>query len=266
MKGAMGLFLEHCTGTVRVLYGYCTGTLRVLYGYSTGTLRVFYGAMWGALQVVLCDARCTRSAPDRHRRARRGTLRVPKSTRGCQGVLKEYPCGHHTGRWGYSGYLAAGANKRRCCSEADPVVLCCRAQRPRCSRDANGVCVAATPTLAPTTSSPTFAPTAPPTTPAPTTMVPTTLKPSGAPGTGTLFHMRSFTHPAAAAATATHTNTHTHANARKHTQIHNQTFTQGHKRAHMHTHTLGVLEGYPRGTRVVPRVGTRDTMGTRGVL
>ena len=57
-------------------------------------------------------------------------------------------------------------------------------QAPALQRSrSGGVCGAATPTLAPTTSTPTLAP---------TTMVPTTLTPSGAHSTGTLLHTRSI--------------------------------------------------------------------------
>jgi hypothetical protein len=228
MKGPIGLFLGH-------------------------TLRVLYRAVWGALRVVLCDARCTRLAHDRHLRMWRGTLRVPEGTSGSssgsrrnQGVLKST----HVGTKWPVGVL--GIHRRRD-QQAPPL------QRSR----SFGVCAAATPTLAPTTSTPT--------TVAPTTILPTTLTPSGAHSTGTLLHTRS-TH-SSSHRRRRHTHTHTHTQARQCTQTHANTYRDIHtspKRAHMHTHTLGVLEwysaGYSRGTRVVPRVGTRGTMGTRGVL
>jgi hypothetical protein len=88
----------------------------------------------------LRDARCTRSARDWHLRVWRRTLRVPKSTRGCQGVLKSIHFGAPHGPVGVLGI------PRRWGQQAPAL------QRRGC----DGVCAAATPTLAPTTSSPTF--------------------------------------------------------------------------------------------------------------
>jgi hypothetical protein len=92
--------------------------------------------------------------------------------------------GYRMGRWGYSGYLAVGASKRRRYSEADAVV-CAAAKRTLAPTTSS-------PTVAPTTSSPTVAPMTLTPTLAPTTMVPTTLTPSGAHSTGKLDYTRSI--------------------------------------------------------------------------
>ena len=152
-------------------------------------------------------------------------------------------------------------------------------QAPALQRSrSGGVCGAATPTLAPTTSTPTFAPTtmvptfaptAPPTTPAPTTMVPTTLTPSGA----LRRHRRTVAHfgvpprlPTAAAAAHKHTHTHakctqTHANAYPH--IRTRTLTRTHARTRTHTHTHTDTLKYTRThTRARARTHARTCMRT----
>jgi hypothetical protein len=115
------------------------------------------------------------------------------------------------------------------------------------SRTKWGVCAAATPTLAPTTSTPTFAP---------TTMVPTTLKPSGAHSTGTVLHRRSFhsSNPC-----RRHRHTHKHAHARQCTQTHANTYPHIHTRtrthartrasAHTHTHTDTEIHAHARARK-----------------
>ncbi len=190
-----------------VLYGHAIGTLRVWRGTprvpeeacasSSGSRRnqgVLKSTKW-PVGVLGVRRRRGQQAPALQRRGCAGVCRSHADARADRAATDDVDADGRADDDGADHTHAVGcAQHRHSVAHAlHPLIQppCCREQRPHCSRDAMG-CVAAAPTLAPTTSTPTVAPTAPPTTLVPTTMVPTTVKPSGAPGTGTVLHTRSI--------------------------------------------------------------------------
>ncbi len=226
----------------------------MLTGHVMGTLGVLEGAR-SPIGSVRCDwhAIGTRSAPKGvagHSTGARGYLRVPRSTQG-------YQCGGTAWPVAVLGVHRRGANKRRRCSDEDANVFVpqprprlprprqrrrlrrrrwCRRRRrrrrwcrPRSSRrvrTAQAHCF---------------------------TCVPSLMQPPQPPPPHTQKHTP----------TQTHANTYPDIHARTQTRTHAHT----HTRTHTHTRArAGGTRVVLRGTRVVLRVGTMGTMGTRGVL
>ncbi len=220
----------------------------------------------GRSGVGLCDARCTRSAP-------KGAAGYSTGTRGCQGVLNEYPCGHRTGRWGYSGYLAVGATSAGAAAQPMRMVCVpqprrrsrrrrwCRPHSRRRVRTAQAHCFTRVPSTHPTTMLPCTAPALQPGcggvcrshahARADDVIADVRADDDGADHThavGCARHRQTVAqafHPRIQPPPPPHTHTHTHArtqNARKHTHKYTfekrtHIFTQGRWRAHMHACT-----------------------------